>query len=175
MKLNLGCGKEVKEGFEGVDVIDFGQQFKLDLRNAWPWEDESIDEVYSRYMLPCLTNLSGINERIKFFNELYRILKPNAICTLIVPAWNSAGNGHPHFQEPVKEGDFFFLNKDWRTVNAPEVTEYTCDFEATWGYNMHPSIVTRNQEYQQFALSNYCNAALDLMITLKKKVANVAS
>lgn len=166
MKLNLGSGKEVKEGFEGADIKDFGQHFKVDLRDKWVWENDTIEEAYSRYLLPCFTK-AEINH---FFNELYRVLKDGATFTLILPAWNAAGGyGHPHFVSEIKEGFFYFLSKEWREANAPEVDDLNCNFVCTWGYNMHPSIVTRNQEYQQFALSNYCNAALDLIVTVKKE------
>ena len=167
MKLNLGCGKEVKEGFEGADIKDWGQQFICDLRQLFPWGDDCIDEAYSRHLLPCFTK----QEINAFFNELYRVLKPEATCQIIIPAWNASGGyGHPHFQTEIKEGYFYFLNKEWREQNAPEVDDLTCNFEATWGYNMNPSIVMRNQEYQQLALSNFCNAAIDIIVTVRKKV-----
>jgi hypothetical protein len=169
-KINIGCGKEVKEGFDGIDIIDFGQKHVLDARKKLPFKNNSIDEVYSRYFIVCLTNFNQKNERVNFFNELYRVMKSESIATIILPSWTSAGGyGHPHFQEQFYEGALFFLNKDWRTVNAPDVLEYTCNFECTWGYNLHPNIVTRNQEYQQFALTNYINSSLDIMITMKKK------
>ena len=170
MKIDIGCGKFCKEGFEGLDIVDFGQKYVADAKKKLPFEDNSVDEVFTRHFISCLTNLGGKFERVKFFNELYRVMKVGAIATVYVPAWTSAGGyGHPHFQEPIYEGSLFFLSKDWRDANAPEVTQYKCDFEATWGYTLHPNIVTRNQEYQQFALSNYCNAATELAITLKKK------
>jgi len=170
VKLNIGCGKEVKEGFEGIDILDFGQKHIVDIRKGIPYKNEVIDEIYTRYLLPVLTNLNGKLERVKFFNEMYRVLKPNGIVTLIVPCWNANGGyGNPLFHEPVYEGFLFFLSKEWRELNAPEVTQYICDFEPTWGYNLHPNLINRNQEFQQFALANYCNAALDLIITLKKK------
>jgi SAM-dependent methyltransferase len=173
MRLNLGSGKEVREGFDGVDKIDFGQQY---IKDVFPFlkklKADSVDEAYSRYLLPCFTK----GEINIFFNELCRVLKPGATFTLILPAWNAAGGyGHPHFQTEIKEGFFYFLNKDWRVANAPEVTDLTCDFDPTWGYNMHPAIVTRNQEYQQFALSNYCNSALDIICTLKKRVPSAGA
>ena len=178
VKLNLGSGKEIKEGFDGVDIRDFGQKYIHDIRNGLTvlatgahdserLGDESVDEVYTRYFLPILTK----QERMSFFNELYRILKPNAIATIIIPNWNSAGGyGHPDFKDPIYEGFFYFLSKKWREENAPDVDDLTCNFEVTWGYNMHPNLLVRNQEYQQFAISNYCNAGVDIIATAKKVV-----
>ena len=167
MKINIGCGKEVRDGFDGLDIVDFGQSYTCDVRHGLPFKDGEINEVYSRHLLPCLTK-AEINE---FFNELYRVMEDGASFTLILPAWNANGGyGHPHFITEIREGFFYFLSKEWRETNAPEVTELNCNFETTWGYNMHPSIVSRNTEYQQFALANYCNSALDIVCTLKKKV-----
>lgn len=169
-KINIGCGKEVKEGFDGFDIIDYGQLYVKDVRNGLPFKDDSIDEAYSRHLVPCLTNFNEKYERVAFFNELWRVLKPNAIATLIIPVWNANGSyGNPTFQEPFYEGSLFFLNKEWRTLNSPDVTQYTCDFDPTWGYALNPNLTIRNQEYQQFALANYCNASTDLIITLKKR------
>lgn len=169
MKINIGCGKEIKEDFDGLDIKDFGQKYIHDVRLGLPFDNNSIDEVYSRHFLVCLTNYGEKFERVKFFNELYRILKSGASATLLVPSWNSAGYANPEFQEPLYEGSLFYLNKTWRVENAKEIDIYTCDFEATWGYNLHPSITTRNMEYQQFAVSNYCNSTLDIIINLKRR------
>jgi hypothetical protein len=156
LKLNWSYGKEEKEGFTKVEHLG-------------GVEKDSVDEMYSRNMVVTMPKSS----RHEFFNRIYDVLKTNAICTLLIPSWNSAGGyGHPHFKEPLYEGFLYFLNKEWRVANAPEVAELTCDFDATWGYGMHPNIVTRNQEYQQFALSNYCNAATEIIITLKKRSPN---
>lgn len=169
MKINIGCGKEIKEGFVGLDIIDFGQMYVQDVREKWPVEDGSIKEVYSRHLLPCLTK-PEINQ---FFNELYRVLEDGATAMLIIPAWNANGGyGHPHFISEIREGYFFFLSKEWRKINAPEVTDLECDFDAApFGYNMNPYLTTKHLTYQQFALSNLNNSAIDIIITLKKKAS----
>jgi SAM-dependent methyltransferase len=168
MKLDIGCGKTIKEGFEGLDKIEFGQKYICDVRNGLPFEDNSIDEIYSRHFLIYLTNFGEKFERVKFFNELYRVMKQDATASIFVPTWNSSSYGNPEFQEPLYEGSLFYLRKKWREENSKETTIYTCDFDATWGYNLHPSVATRNMEYQQFAVSNYCNATVDVIINLKK-------
>jgi SAM-dependent methyltransferase len=169
-KINIGCGRETKEGFDGIDIIDYGQKHIVDVRKGLPFKNNTIDEVYSRHFLICLTNFNEKYDRVKFFNELFRVMKPGSIATLIIPSWNAAGGyANPTFQEAFYEGVLYFLNKDWRTANNPEVTLYTCDFDPTWGYSLHPALATRNQEYQQFAIANYCNASTDIMITLKKR------
>ena len=41
-KIDLGCGKNIKEGFVGVDKI-----LGIDIEKGIPFADESICEIYS--------------------------------------------------------------------------------------------------------------------------------
>jgi hypothetical protein len=162
IKLDFGCGKSPRAGFEGVDSLDFGQPHKVDLRKPWPWKDGTVEEAHCSHMIEHLT----WPERVHFFNELHRVLIPEGKCQLILPHWASARYyGDPTHKEPMSEFAFYYLDKNWRGDNAPHVG-YTCDFNVTWGYSLHQSLLTRNQEYQQFALQNYKEAAQDIIATL---------
>lgn len=169
VKLDLGCGKNKKESFTGVDIRQFeGVDVVCDLGNdPWPWEADSVDEVHCSHMVEHL----DAKQRIHFVNELYRVLKKGAKALIIVPYWasNRAYGDLTHQWPPVAEMWFYYLNKDWRSTNAPHNDFYTCDFEATWGYSTHPSLATRNQEFQQFAVNFYKEAAQDIIATLTKR------
>lgn len=171
LKLDLGCGKNKREGFLGVDSIKFdGVDIVADLREKWPWEDGSVDEVHCSHFLEHFERL----ERIHFANELYRVLKPNGTAQIIVPHWcsNRAYGDMTHCWPPVSEMWFFYLDKPWRSVNAPHddiehnPKGYNCDFAATWGYAMHASLNVRPAEYQQHALTFWKEAAQDIVATL---------
>lgn len=41
--------------------------------------------------------------------------------------------------------------------------------QATWGYAMQGTLMARNDEYRQFALANYKEAAQDTIATLTKR------
>lgn len=168
VKLDFGCGRNVREGFTGVDKIKFPEvAVVLDIGNAkWPWKDNSVDEAHASHFIEHLT----ATERVHFVNELYRVLKPGATCQVIVPHWNScrAYGDLTHQWPPVSEFWFYYLNPEWRKINAPHNDMYTCHFEVSWGYNLNQSLTTRNQEYQQFALQNYKESAQDLIATFKK-------
>ena len=84
MRLDLGCGKNPREGFVGVDVRDFGQEIVCDLRGTWKWEDASVDEVNCSHFVEHLTGA----ERVNFFNELYRVMKPKATAFIVTPNWS---------------------------------------------------------------------------------------
>jgi hypothetical protein len=175
IRLDLGCGPNPKEGFEGVDIIPFDGKVKhvVDLRAKWPWDDDSVTEAHASHFVEHLT----AQERIHFCNELFRVLKGGAICQIVVPHWASCrAYGDPtHQWPPISEFWFYYLNKEWRANNAPHTdikynpNGYSCDFEATWGYSMRQDLVVRNQEYQQFAMANYKEVITDTIATLKKK------
>ncbi|MGH7274108.1 MAG: class I SAM-dependent methyltransferase [Nitrospiria bacterium] len=167
LKIDFGCGKNPREGFQGADIRDFGQPFVFDLRKKWPWADGSIEEAHTSHFLEHLT----AEERIHFVNELYRCLKLGGKCQVITPHWASARayGDLTHKWPPVSEMWFHYLNKVWREANAPHNDEYNCDFLVTWGYTLHPSVVPRNQEYQLNALNFYKEAAQDTMATFTKQ------
>lgn len=175
MKLDIGCGKNKKEGFLGVDQYAMdGVDIIHDIRKPWPWEDNSVDEVYSSHFIEHLS----ASERVYFFNELFRVLKPGAKATIVVPHWasNRAYGDPTHQWPPVAEMAFYYLSKEWREQQAPHTDikwnpdGFSCNFQATWGYSLNVALMSRNQEYQQFAVSNYKEAAQDLIATLTKTI-----
>lgn len=168
LKLDLGCGKNKKDGFIGVDSRDFeGVDQVVDLRQPWPWDDASVEEVHCSHFVEHLTGA----ERIHFVNELYRVLIPGGKMLMVTPHWNAsrAYGDLTHQWPPVSEFWFYYLSKEWRAVNAPHNDGYTCDFEVTWGYSLHPNIMSRSQDHQMFALANYRDAAQDIIATLVAK------
>jgi predicted SAM-dependent methyltransferase len=166
LKLDLGCGKNPREGFEGVDVRDFGQLHTVDLIGRWPWRDESVEEAHASHVVEHFTP----EQRIHFVNELYRVLIPGGKCQVVTPHWAScrAYGDMTHQWPPVSEFWWFYLSKKWREENAPHNDGYTCNFDAQWGYSMRQELLVKNQEYQQFALTNYKEAAADMITTLTK-------
>ena len=177
MKIDLGCGKNKKEGFIGVDQYSMeGVDVVLDIgASPWPWEDNSVDEAHCSHFLEHLTNLDNKWERIHFFNELCRVLKPGATCTIIIPHWASTRYyGDPTHKEPFSEMGFYYLSKEWRMGNAPHAdieinpNGYNCNFQAVWGNGMHPAVAQRSQDFQQFATAWFKEAIQDLHATLTK-------
>jgi hypothetical protein len=166
-KLDLGCGKNKKEGFLGVDAISFdGVDFVADLRKKWVWGEDTVEEVHCSHFLEHLTG----SERVHFYNELYRVMKKDAKATIVVPHWSSGrAYGDPtHQWPPVVEFSFYYLDRAWRDVNAPHCG-LNCDFNAVWGYSIHPSWQTRSQDTQMFGLSHYREVAQDIICTLTKR------
>lgn len=188
LRLDIGCGKNKREGFVGVDQYQMdGVDNICDFRKT-PWrfypvgaegaasyvvEDGSVEEVHCSHFLEHLTGV----ERVHFMNELYRVLRQGGKACVITPHWasNRAYGDPTHQWPPVSEMFFYYLSKDWRKTQAPHTDAqfnkdgYNCDFEATWGYSMNQALTTRNQEYQQHALQFFKEAAQDTIATLTKK------
>lgn len=175
-KIDLGCGPNKREGFIGIDRIKFDNvDYVFDIAKDWPIDSDSVDEAHTSHFVEHLNSV----ERVHFCNELYRVLKPGAKCTLIVPHWaSSRAYGDPtHQWPPIGEFWFYYLSKAWRKDNAPHTDAehwdqgFSCDFDATWGYGMNPTLASRSTEFQQFALNHYREAAMDTHATLTKRPA----
>lgn len=167
-KLDIGCGKNKREGFAGVDIIAFeGVDVVADLTQTWPFADDSVEEIHASHVIEHFTG----PQRIHIVNEMYRVLKKGAKATIIVPHWAScrAYGDLTHQWPPVSEFWFFYLNKEWRAQNAPHNDGYTCDFDATWGYSLHPQVMVKNTETQQHATTFWKEAIQDIWATLVKK------
>lgn len=170
MRLDLGCGKRPKEGFVGVDSLPFGQPYVLDLRvTPWPWQNNSVDEVRCSHFVEHLTG----DERITFFNELYRIMKHGANAEIITPNWSHASAyGDPtHQWPPLSPWYPFYLNRAWRESEAPHVG-YTCDFDnritISWDKEFNDSFNGKSIEERQLALQHYTNACRELIVVFTK-------
>lgn len=193
VRIDIGCGKNKKAGFIGVDAIKFeGVDVVLDLSakwafdkdkeghgnrfDPWPWETSSVDEAHCSHVLEHLTNFGDKWERVHFFNELWRVLKPGAGCQLIFPHWASQRYyGDPTHKEVFSEFGFYYLDKGWRAVNAPHADAehvpwgYKCDLECTWGYSEHPTLAGRSIEYKQQAMQSWLEARQDIVATVKAR------
>jgi hypothetical protein len=177
--IDIGCGKN-KRGPEwvGVDILEFdGVDFVFDAgKDKWPWKDGEVDQVHASHFVEHLTPAG----RIHFVNEMDRVLKKpeyvngqliTGFATVIVPHWASqrAYGDLTHQWPPVSEFWFYYLDKDWRAVNAPHNLDYTCNLLVNWGYNLHPELQSRNQEYQHNAMKWWKEACSDTVATLMKK------
>lgn len=173
-KLDFGCGPNKREGFKGVDAHPFlGVDYVLNIaEDPWPWADNSIAEAHASHFVEHLTG----PQRVRFCNELYRVLIPGAQCQIIVPHWASCrAYGDPtHQWPPVSEFWFYYLSKEWRLQNAPHAdisvnpAGYNCHFNATWGYSLRQDLLSRNEEYRQMAMQNYKEVCQDMIGTLTK-------
>lgn len=109
MKLNLGCGNKIIEGFTGVDFIKTPAVSIVHNLNVFPYpfEENSVEEIVMDNVLEHLDDV------IKVMEESHRLCKPGAIIKINVPYFksNSAYTDptHKHF---FSETSFKYFTKE---------------------------------------------------------------
>lgn len=84
IKLNIGCGKDIKQGWINIDISkEISVDISLDIRKDMiPFEDNYADEIY---ISGVLEQIGDNDQFIHAMNECYRVLKPGKTMTVIVP------------------------------------------------------------------------------------------
>ena len=88
--VDLGCGKNKREGFIGEDQAPDGVgdiQIRLDILNdKLPFEDSSVDCLFASHIVEHI----GEGKMIAFMDECYMVLKPYGLFEIIAPVYNSS-------------------------------------------------------------------------------------
>lgn len=101
IRINLGCGKDIRNGWINVDKIDLdGVDVVHDLDVfPWPFDTASVDRIRMD------NSLEHLNDVVAVIEELYRVLKPGGIVCIRVPLAPS----HLAFMDPTHK--HFFTKK----------------------------------------------------------------
>lgn len=164
MKLDVACGQNKKEGFTGVDIAgDADIIHDLEVF-PWPFEDNSVEEAH------CSHFIEHTKDLFKFFDELYRIMKPGANCTILAPYYSSVRAWQdPTHTRAISEMTFLYANKGWREANKLDHYPIKADFDFSYGYALDPYWQLKSQETQAFAIKHYINVVSDIQVTMTKK------
>lgn len=105
LKINLGCGDRTPEGWVNVDYALGAWMFKIpgfrsinkklkifsltwsekvfihNLCKKLPWENNSVDVIYSSHTLEHLSRAEGL----KLLQECHRVLKTDGIIRIVIP------------------------------------------------------------------------------------------
>ncbi|MDD3302623.1 MAG: hypothetical protein PHN31_03630 [Candidatus Gracilibacteria bacterium] len=92
MKLNMGCGKDLKKGYVNVDIVDLpGVDSVYDFEIfPYPFEDNTFEEIFCSHILEHISDLGKVIE------EFTRIGKN--LCQIKVKV--------PYFASPNAYGDY---------------------------------------------------------------------
>lgn len=119
LKLNVGCGEDIREGYVNADLhtkeeIEKRYGRKLP-ENTWivdynifcfPYDDKTVDEILC---LGFLEHLSFVEEKF-FFLEAQRLLKPGGIFHFTVPDFDNLCRQWLEAKDDFK--DFYQLRTD---------------------------------------------------------------
>ena len=78
--LNIGSGDKKLPGFINVD-LEAGADVQCDVTNGLPFENNSVDLIFSEHFIEHINQAEGIN----FFRECRRVLKPGGIVRVATP------------------------------------------------------------------------------------------
>lgn len=113
MKLNIGCGRDYRKGWENWDISnDVKAERHFDIRKQpWPCDDGVADEIY---ISGVLEQIGNNDQFIHVMNECARVLKLGGVMNVVVP---NARFAIAH-QDPMdvrkftRETFFYFLESD---------------------------------------------------------------
>jgi len=75
IKLDIGCGKNKKEGFIGIDIDPNSDADIIASALDLPFDNSSIDEIHCSHLVEHFYP----EEAKIFFNEIYRVLKQKGV------------------------------------------------------------------------------------------------
>lgn len=166
IKLNLACGRDKKVGFVNVDADPIvAPDLQLNLDNVpWPFEPESVEEIFCRHYLEHVVDLVG------FMDECYRVMTPGAKMFVIAPYWTSMRAWQdPYHVREISEATFLYFNKQARINLGVDYYPIKSDFDFTYGYEINGEWNMRSEEARRFAIQHYLNVVNDIHVTLTKK------
>ena len=82
MKLNLGCGNKILEGYINLDIRDYGQEIKRDVLQGLPFDDNKFDEILADNFLE---HIQAGQPLFFVISEIWRALKPKGKVLIRVP------------------------------------------------------------------------------------------
>lgn len=102
MRLNIGCADQILDGYVNVDIVELPGVFVADLRETWPWDDDSVESIRAHDIVEHLP------DKIHTMNEMWRVLEPGGKAEIVVPSTN----GPAAFQDPTHVS-FWNRNSFW--------------------------------------------------------------
>lgn len=110
MKLNIACGRDIKEGFINVDSYERENELDLviDVTKKWPWKESSCEYIYAEQFIEHLE----WNDGLHFLRNCCNTLENGGILRLVLPNYRKI------FKKYIENDNKFFkvffdgLNKE---------------------------------------------------------------
>ena len=167
-RLDLACGNNKLNGYLGVDITLVGTEADVcwDLeKHPWPFEDDSIDEIFCRHYIEHTSDL------IMFMNEVYRILRVGGKATFIAPYYTSIRAWQdPTHKRTISEATFLYYTKKYLKDNNLEHYPIHTDFILEdVSYVIEEEFRGFPKDDLEFAMRHFWNVIADIKVVLCKK------
>jgi SAM-dependent methyltransferase len=122
-RLNLCCGPDIRKDYWNVDIVkNKGVDEIADLNKDFPWDDNTIDEIFINCSLEHLENVDH------FMRESHRVLKKGGILHIIVPHYNTGIAPHPDHR--------LYFNFAWfKFFLIPKERKGIYEFDSPFGFS----------------------------------------
>ena len=175
MKLDLACGNNKQEGFVGIDITKNGTKADIEANLLeFPWlfaKAGSVDEIFCSHYLEHIPHGDGSKDPFfDFFNEVWRILKPEGKATFITPYYTSMrAFQDPTHQRFITEATYSYLSAGWRKENGLGHYPINTDFKViACEYVYHLDSQNIDFQDQQFGLKHFWNVGADMKVVIQK-------
>lgn len=177
LRLHIGCGRNCREGFIGMDSgVDADVELKHDVAAfPWPLETSSITEALCIDYVHRTSPVGGAADGlIAFMNELYRVLRPDGAVQIVHPhAKTDLALQDPTATRLISDQTWWYFDGEWRDREGVERPTIIADFEIIdiesplqrdWDQRAAPA--------QAFALAHYWNVVGNLEIRMRARKAD---
>ncbi len=192
LRLDLGCGLNPKEGFEGVDIRGDKTKHRVDLfKFPWPFQDNTVEEIHASHLLEHVpareieerdlahevdvssdtaARFLGQDMLFAFMDECWRIMKMDAWMNVVVPSGRSnRAWWDPTHRRFFMQETFLYFARDWRKMNGLDHYRVNCNFGVDVGHSMPQEETLRSAEVQQDRVLHMWNVTVDWIAKLKKQ------
>ena len=127
MRLNLGAGNRIENGWDNHDIAKHRSEINLvfDLdKFPYPIKDNTYDEIKA------IDVLEHLNNPLQAMNEIHRILKPNGILFAKCCGWKN-----PNFWVDITHKKAFDIQTmDYLVLDTAIEKEYSYYTDKKWRY-----------------------------------------
>lgn len=199
IKLDLGCGLNPREDFEGVDLYGDKAKHKIDLfKFPWSLKDNSVDEISCSHLLEHIPareveerdlvggvfgtdansgkHYLGADMFFAFMDECWRIMKVGAWMNVVVPSGRSdRAFWDPTHRRFLMQTTFLYFAEGWRIINGLEHYRVSCNFGVDIGHTQPAEEGIRAAEVQADRLRTLWNVTVDWIAKMQKQERLTAS
>jgi hypothetical protein len=171
-RLDIACGQNKQKGFKGIDIAG-DADITWDLNEIpWPIKASSVEEAFCSHYVEHIPHWRPGWDKDgwwRFFDELYRVMKPEGMALFIHPyVKSSRAFWDPTHVRFIHETTWYYLSRDWREINQLDHYPVECNFEIVNISGMLPDeFASRNAEHQNFARTHYWDVIPDLQVHIK--------